>query len=154
MTGADQVVGDVVVTVRHEPLAAVVEIDEEHGAALLARDVGELLQELGVGLVDPDVDLAAARQADAERLVVGDAVGEEPRLAAGKDLAGRLDDLALDTSAGDGSSQLAAFGDDQLRADRPRRRAPGRDDARHRDPVTLRPPPLELGQDLPHRGQS
>jgi len=32
--------------------------------------------------------------------------------------------------------------------------APGGDDARHGDPVTLRPPAFELGQDLPHRGRS
>jgi hypothetical protein len=154
VTGADQLVGDVVVPIGHEPFAAVVQVDEEDGTALLPRDVRELLQERGVGLVDPDVDLPAAGEPDAERLVVGNPVREQPGLTAGEHLASRLDDLALHAAAGDRPRELAPLGDDQLRPDRSRSRAPGGDDTRHGDPVTLRPPAFQLGQDLPHRGRS
>ena len=50
-------------------------------------------------LLDEDVDLAAAGQADRPGLLVGDPVGEELRLGAGEDGLGLLVDLVLDTAA-------------------------------------------------------
>ncbi len=54
----------------------------EADRALLVRDdLEQPLAQRRVEPVDPDVDLAAAGEADLERLVVGDPVGEQPRLA-------------------------------------------------------------------------
>ena len=54
-------------------------------------------------LLDEDVDLAAARQADLERHVVGDAVRQESRLATREHFLRREDDVVLDAAAGDGA---------------------------------------------------
>ncbi len=150
LAGSDQLGRDVVVAVEHEPLAAVVEVDEEDGATLVARDLRELSEQVCIGLVDPDVDLAPARKSDAEREIVRDSIGEQPRLAADEHLARGLDHFALDAAAGHRACQLAVLRDDQLGADRPRRRAPSRNDASHRDPVTASAPAIKLGEEFPH----
>ena len=56
-------------------------------------------------LLDEDVDLAAAGQADPERHLVGDPVREQPRRAAGEYLLRGEDDVALDAAAGDGARE-------------------------------------------------
>ena len=63
-----------------EQLAAAVrpvEHGEEHGPLVAARDLEQRVGERSLEGLEQHVDLAAARQADAERLVLGDAVGEE-----------------------------------------------------------------------------
>src|SRR5919201_541442 len=150
VAGADQLVGDVVFPFEHEPLASVLEVDEEDRPPVFAGDVGDTAEEVRIGLVDPDVDLAAAGQADAEREVVRDPIREQAGCAARQHLAGRLDDLALDAATGHRAGELAGLRDDQLRADRARCRATGRDDAGQRDPSPLRAPAIKLSQDLPH----
>src|ERR671931_107321 len=137
-------------TIVRQPIASVLEVDEEDRPPVLAGDVGDAAEEVRIGLVDPDVDLAAAGQADAEREVVRDPVREQATFAARQHLAGRLDDLALDAATGHRAGELTGLRDDQLRADRARCRATGRDDAGQRDPSPLRAPAIELSQDLPH----
>ena len=149
---ADQLVGHRFVAVVDESLGAVVEIDEIDRAPLAPRDLRELRQDRVVGLRDPDVDLASARQADAQRQVVGDSIGQQPWLAAGEHLARRFDDLALDAAARNRACELTCLRDDQLGSDGTRRRAASGDDARHRDAVTIGTPAFELREDLPHRG--
>src|SRR5262249_27908906 len=64
----------------------------------------------------PDVDLAAAREADFEGVAVGDAVVDQVGRAAGEDLLRALRDVRLDAAAGDRADIAAAFRDDVLRA--------------------------------------
>src|SRR5207245_564157 len=150
MAAADQLVGAWTLSTAHEPHPAALEIGEEHGAVFLANDLLQLLEQRGVRLVHPHVDLAAARQAHAQREVVGDPVGQEPGLAASQDLPGGFVDLVLDAAAGDRARELAAFGDRELRADGPRRRSSRRYDACEGDTLTACAPTLEIGQELPH----
>src|SRR5712692_6358674 len=96
--------------------------------------------------LDEHVDLAAARQADSQRHVVGDPVRDQARRPAGEDLLRGEVDVALDAAAGDRARKLAARRDHELRADRTRRRAPGRDDGRDRDLLPLRPPAVDVGK--------
>src|SRR5262249_3102688 len=100
--------------------------------------------------LDEDVDLAAARKADAERHVVGDAVGEEPRRGAGEHLLGGKRDVALDATARDGACELPARADPELRPDRARRRRACGDDRREGDPLAARAPALDVGGELVH----
>ena len=150
MPGADELVGDVLVALQDEPLGTVVEVDEMDCATFVTSDGGEPFQQLGIRLVDPDVDLPTAGQPDAERKVVRDPKCEQPRLATGEHLPCRLDDLAFDTTSGDGTCQLAGLRDDQLRSDWPRRRPAGRDHPGHRHAVPAGTPALQLGKNFAH----
>ena len=107
MPAPDQLVGDLVLAVADETLPACIEVDQYDGSTFAAHDSGELFEELRIRLVDPDVDLAATGQPDAQRQVVGDSVGQQARPASREDLAGSLDDLALDAAAGHGTGELA-----------------------------------------------
>ena len=103
--------------------------------------------------VDPlekDVDLAAARQADAPGEIVLDAVREELRLAAREHLLGVLEDVALDAAAGDRAAHLPRLGDREAGADRTRRRAARRDDGGDDDLLAVLLPAVDLGKDLFH----
>src|SRR5439155_26750041 len=97
-----------------------------------------------------NVDLAAAREADRPRLLVGNAVAEELGLARLHHLTGVLVDIRLDTSARDGAAHPARLGDRQARADGPGRRAAGGDDGCDDDLLAALPPALDLFQDLLH----
>ena len=105
-------------------------------------------------LLDEDVDLAAAGQADAERHLVGDPVGEQPWRTAPKNLLGGEHDIALDTAAGDRPFEIAAVADEQLRADRTRRRFPRRHDRGDSHLAPHLAPTHGPLQRLVHRNQS
>ena len=150
MARTDQLVRDVILALGHEALGPVVEVDEVDRPSLLAGDFGQPGEELRIRLVHPDVDLAAAGKPDRQREIVGDPVGEQPRLAAGEHLPGRLDDLALDATPRDGAGELAALRDDQLGTNGPRRRPPSGDHTCHRHAVAASAPALQLGQDFAH----
>src|SRR4051812_20682467 len=99
-------------------------------------------------LFEEDVDLAAARQADAERGLVVDAVADESRLALGEHLARMLGDVRLDAAAGDRAAQPAALGHGELGADGARSRAPRGDDGRDRDLLALGAPALRFPENV------
>src|SRR6185503_2612556 len=99
----------------------------------------------------PDVDLAAARQPDVPRLLVGDAEVQQLRLAPAQDLLRDLDDSALDAAAGHRAGHLAAGADRHLRARRARRGPLDADHHRERDLVAARGPGVDIGQHVPHR---
>src|SRR6266513_677976 len=100
--------------------------------------------------VDEHVDLAAAGQPDREGEVVGDPVREQLRLRAAEHFARVAVDLALDAAAGDRPGHLPALRDGELGSDRPRGRAPRRDDRRERELLAARAPTLDVRQDLLH----
>ena len=138
MTATDQLVCLRVLAVGEQPLRSVLEIGEHDRAGVVADDCGEPLEQRGIRLVDPDVDLAAAREPDAERQVVRDPVREEARLAAAQDLARSFVDLILDTTSGNGSGELSAFRDCELRADGAWGGPARRNDPRERHALPLR----------------
>ena len=121
--------------------AVAFEPGQQHSVAV-SRNLGKRL--------DEDVDLPAAGQADLPRLVVGDPVGKKPRLAGREHLLSLDGDVALDAAAGDRAEELALFGDDQLRGDRPRGGAAGRDHRRKRNPVAASEPAPGLLKDVVH----
>src|SRR5207245_6551235 len=150
VTAADQLVGAFLFAVEDEPLRTVLEIGEDDRAAVVADDLFQPHEQRRIGLVDPDVDLTATRQPDAQREIVGDSVGEQLRLAAAQNLARCLVHLVLDAAAGDGARELAALGDRELRAHRPWGRPTRRDDSCERHTLALRAPALESRQEPPH----
>src|SRR5439155_21547444 len=77
VTAADQLVGALLFAVEDESLRTVLEIGEDDRAAVVTDDLRQLFEQRGIGLVDPDVDLATARQPDAQREIIGDSVGEQ-----------------------------------------------------------------------------
>src|SRR5262245_31460721 len=87
-------------------------------------------------------DGAAARQADFPCCLVGDAELQHFWLAALDHVDGLGDHRALDAAARDRAQKIALLVDDQIRADRPRRRAPGLDHGGERHPAALPPPVL------------
>ena len=128
---------------RVDPLAGALALEHRHRH-------GRLLRQLALEGLDEDVDLAAAGEADRPGLLVGDPVGQQPRRAVGEHLGRGDGDVALDAAAGDGAVELAALGDGELRADRPRGRAARGHDGRQRDAVAPRPPALDRLGELAH----
>ena len=100
--------------------------------------------------LDEHVDLAAARQADAPGLVVGDAVRDELRRGPCNHGLGALRDVGFDATPRHRAEHAAARGDGQLRAEGPRRAAPGRDDRRDRHVLTCTAPLLCLREHFVH----
>src|SRR5207253_1834483 len=98
------------------------------GAPLLVDDPREPVDQLDVGRLDEHVDLAAARETDLERDLVGDPVREKPWASAREHLLRGAVHVVLDAAAGDRAGELAARRDAELGADRPRRRAARGDD--------------------------
>src|SRR6478672_8398498 len=93
---------------------------------LVARDDGEHDVPVVVSIwLDEHVDLAAARQPDAEGHLVGDPVRDQARLAAGENLLCGQDDVVLDAAVRDRALDAAVVADDELRPYRPRGGAPG-----------------------------
>src|SRR3954447_23303895 len=97
-----------------------------------------------------DVDLAAAREADAPGLVVRDAVGDDGRGLAGEDRLRALGHVRLDTATGDRAEHAAGARDRELRAERARGAAPRGDDGRKRDGLTGGAPLLCLREHVVH----
>ena len=144
---------DALAVLRDEQLGTQVvacEHRQHHGALTALDDLHQPLGERPPRFLHEDVDLAAARQADAQRQVVRDPVREEPRRPAGKHFLRVLVHLVLDAPAGHGAGELALRRDRELGADRPRRRAPRRDDGRERDAVSACEPALDVVSDLAH----
>ena len=113
------------------------------------RHLGALLV---AQLLDEDVDLAAAREADPEGHIVGDPVGDEARAGSGEHLLRGEDDVALDAAAGNGAGKLALLAHGELGADRPRRRAARGDHGRESDPPSPLTPAPRLQQRFVHAG--
>src|SRR5918995_4236328 len=101
-----------------------------------------------------DVDLAAARQPDVPRLLVGDAEVQQPRSAAAEHFLGDLDDRALDTAAGHGAGDLAVLVDGHLRARRARRGTLHADHRRERHRVTASGPGIHVFEYVLHDSPS
>ena len=141
---ADELVGLRVLAVTNEALSSRFEVCQDDRALVRARDLGELAQEFRTRLADPDVDLAAARE------VVRNPVREQPRLAAAQDFARSFIHVVLDTTARNRAGELSALRDRELRADRPWRGPPRRNDEGKGDALTARLPTLEVRQELPH----
>ena len=129
----------------HAPLAGPLAFENRQSDRGLAR-----LGQLALEALDEDVDLPTARQADIPGHVVGDPVGEQPRLAVLDHLGGLDGDVALDTTAGNGAEELTALRDRKLGANRPRRGTARRDHGRQGDPVAPGPPALDAFRELSH----
>src|SRR5499433_339219 len=99
-------------------------------------------------LLHIDADGAAAGQPDLPGGLVGDAEFERLRLAALDHVERFGHHRALDAAARDAAEEIALIVDHQIRTHRPRRRAPGLDHGRERDPASLRPPVLRRPQDV------
>jgi hypothetical protein len=100
------------------------------------------------------VHRAAAREAHLERLLVGDPVGLQARLAAREHLARLAVHRRLDAAAGDRADDVAALGDGQHGPGVARRGALGADDGGDRDGRALGGPALERLEDVPHERSS
>src|SRR5919201_1603683 len=99
-------------------------------------------------LLHIDANGAAAGESHLPRGLVGNAEFERLRLAALDHVERLGDHRALDAAAGDAAEEIAFIVDHQVRAHRPRRRTPGLDHGRERDPAALRPPVLGRPQDV------
>ena len=124
--------------------------DLEGDRPLLADGLGDRGDELGIEPVDEDVHRAAAREADLEGLLVGDAVRLQARITAREHLAGLAVDGRLDAPACHGADDVAALGDGQHGARLARRRALGVDHGRDRHGRAVGGPALERLEDVPH----
>ena len=136
--------------VADEPLLARLDVRQDDRALLARHEAEHPLEHRRVGHLDVDVDLAAAGQPDAQRLVVGDPVRQELGRHAAEHLPRGAVDLVLDAAAGDGAGELAALRDRELRAHRAWGRAPRRDDRREREPLAAAAPALDVRDDLFH----
>ena len=61
VTCPDQLVGALLLAVENKPLRSVIEIGEDDGAVVGAHDLRQAFEQSGIRLVDPHVDLPAAR---------------------------------------------------------------------------------------------
>jgi hypothetical protein len=99
--------------------------------------------------LEDELDRAAAGQAEAERLVGGDAVlhalGPLGRHLAAAHL---VDEVVLDAAAGDRADHQSVVAHQHVRADRPRRRTPGAHHRAEHGAVSRRAPLLGLLQNL------
>jgi hypothetical protein len=148
---AEQLVAERILAGADDPRRAVLQVGEDDRAPFRADDLQQRLEHLRRRLVDPHVDLAAARKPDAEGHVIRDPERQQPRLPTAENLPRDAVDLVLDATARDRPRELPALRHGELRADRPRRRAPGRDHRRERDALSCGPPALDIGQYLTHR---
>ena len=110
----------------------------------------DLLDLLAVGGSDEDLDLTAAGQSHVERIVVGDAVGDQLRRAGLQHLLGAQHDIGLDAAARDRAGHLAVLGDQQPRAQRARRRALGVDHRGNGEWPPLVQQPLGVREHVSH----
>ena len=112
-----------------------------------ARDPG---QNVGVEHVDEDVHLSTARQADVECFLVGDAIRQQPRLAAAEHRLSLLVDRGLDTAARHAARDFSLVGDRQHGARIARRRLLRPDNGRRRNASPLADPAFERVKDVSH----
>ena len=91
-----------------------------------------------------NLDVTAARQPDLERHVVGHAEGGDLRRARLQDLLPLLKNGALDAPVRNRAGHLARAGDQHLRTERPRARAPRLDHRRDGDVLAVARPLVEL----------
>src|ERR1043166_2203276 len=131
-------------TSRCAPLSALVTTIAPRRAARSALRAARMSRRIEVSRAIALVDLlhvhpdgAAAGKSGAPRGLVGDAELEGLRLAALDHVERFGHDVALDASAGDRAEEIALVVDHQVRAHRPRRRAPGLDHGRERNPAPL-----------------
>src|SRR5262249_27569588 len=136
-----------------EPFLAGRGVGVEHPVAVLVEQHAHLAPELDVGLLEPDVDLAAAREAHLECVGVGDPVVDLARGRAGEDLLRALGHVGLDAPAGDRADDASALGDHHLRAGLARRRAERRDDGPDRRLLAGRGRSVDRVEDLLHAPQ-
>ena len=101
--------------------------------------------------LEEDVDLTAAGQPDRPGLLVGDAVRHDTRELAVENRLAALGDVGLDTAARDRPEHPAGAGHRELRAQRARGAAAGRDDGRDRYLLACCAPFLCLRQNVVHR---
>src|SRR5260370_38421166 len=99
-------------------------------------------------LLDQHADGAAAGEPDVPRGLVADAELRHLRLAALAHVERLGDDRALDAAARHRAEKIPLLVDDEIGADRPRRRAPGLHDGRQRDPTPAAAPFLGGLQDF------
>ena len=137
---ADRSVGARVVALEH--LApAVGEARAHHQAAAAGAGIDGAVEQRQarrlVEALDEHADLAAAGQADLPGRLVGDAEVERLGLAAGEDVLGLRDHLALHAAARDGALEAAVRRHHHLAPDADRRRAPGADHGGERDATFL-----------------
>ena len=143
--------------------AFVLGADEAFRAGVLARDrdlegdrpllpdgLGDRRDQLRVELVHEDVHRTAARKAYLEGLLVRDAVGLEPRLAARQHLAGLAVDGRLDAAARHRAGDRAVLGHGQNRAGLARSRPLGADHGRDGDRGPVGGPALEGLENVSH----
>ena len=104
--------------------------------------------------LDEDVDLAPAREADAPRLLVADAVGVDRRRLAVERRFAVLGDVGLDAAARNRPEEPARARHGELRAEWPRSAAACRDDGRERHLLALRAPLLGLLEHRLHLGSN
>src|SRR5271170_5628715 len=99
-------------------------------------------------LLDEHPDGAAAGQPDLPCRLVGDAEFQHFRFAVFDDVERLGDHGAFDTAAGDRAEEIALPINDQVRADRPWRRAPGLDHGRQSDLAAIFAPVLRGFEDI------
>src|SRR5262245_13490787 len=99
-------------------------------------------------LLHIDPDGAATGEPDLPGGLVGDTEFERLGLAALDHVERFGHHRALDAAARDATEEIALIVDHQVRTHRPRRRAPGLDHGRERDPASFRPPVLGRPQDV------
>src|SRR5215475_9022091 len=99
-------------------------------------------------LLHIDPDGAATGEPDLPGGLVGDTEFERLGLAALDHVERFGHHRALDAAARDAAEEIALIVDHQVRTHRPRRRAPGLDHGRERDPAPFRPPVLCRPQDV------
>src|ERR1051326_1544085 len=128
-------------TSRCAPLSALVTTIAPRRAARSALRARRISRRIAVSrlvhLLHVHADGAAARKPGAPRGLVGDAELERLRLAALDHVERLGDHVALDAAARDRAEEIALVVDDEIRADRPRRRSPRLDHGRERNPASL-----------------
>ena len=105
---------------------------------------------LSVGGLHEHLDLAAARQADIEGIVVGDAVAKQERRPAREHLLGAQGDVGLHAATGYRADHLAARAQCQARPERARGGAAGIHDGGQRDPFARTEHPPNVAENLSH----
>ena len=124
--------------------------DLERDGPLLPHRLGDGRNQLRVEPVDEDLHGPAAREPDLEGLLVGDAVGLQPRRATGEHVAGLAVDGGLDAPAGHRPGDLALVGDGEDGAGIARGGALGADHGGDGDRGPVGRPALEGLEDVSH----
>src|SRR5215470_15729404 len=136
-------------TARCSPVASLVTTISARRAARSALMVRRMSSFIAlVDLLHVDADGAAAGQPDLPSGLVGDAEFERGRLAAFDHVDSFGNHRAFDAATRHRAEEIALVVDHEVGADRPRRRAPGLDHGRKRDPAAFLAPVLGCFQDV------